>query len=733
LDLITPKKHFLIPSENVRYEKVEPPKGGRSFQRNDHTGHGQYLLKRTSIVKASLIKKEDYESSKYVFLNLKSPQEVTIKSERHKLKKLGFEVLSPYRHNKNVCLARISKSSFEALEERIYKYAFENGNPGKTNIAILEDFEEVPIEDKLVSLRNWKGIESVIIYLYNTLSQNERFAIMNHIESELQQLSEGIESQVFANGATAITCKADFKTVERIVSSFSTIKKVEKNSLFYVKKSLPTSALPAKLKVLPPLSQSVVAIIDSGIESSALPFKNLVTTTLRYLPSSAVDTDPDHGSFVASRCLYGDEIDSCLSSGQLEPHCKVMDVTVFGRDKSGGSVGPDNFSLMNIIGQVVKKYHKEVKVYNLSLGTAKPINDYEYSEVARQVDYLSKTYGVIFVIAAGNIDTQLGVYPNDHFTHGNARINSPAEAILAITVGSIAKYESPNCLAMKDEISPFSRIGPGADGGLKPEIVCHGGNLSKSYKLTARTSSYGINNLGDQIAIDVGTSFSAPIVSQYIVRLVDAFPDATTNLVKALLFHFSRKRSIPNTIIDPHNCYTGFGEPNIFDSLSSAKNTFSYIFEGQLDQQQYQYVGFHIPSVFKTKSGVKLKVKVTIVFDPAVNPINDYEYSMARVATTLFKAKDDGFKEIQVDTEDKYNLPWNPILQFEKEFSRGFSPGYWELRLRLFTRGTISNSYKQGYAVIIEIIDSKNKIDVFSETVREFGSKYEVISKDKAA
>lgn len=107
---------------------------------------------------------------------------------------------------------------------------------------------------------------------------------------------------------------------------------------------------------------------------------------------------------------------------------------------------------------------------------------------------------------------------------------------------------------------------------------------------------------------------------------------------------------------------------------------------------------------------------------------------MARISATLFKAQDTGFKEINVNTDQKYNLPWNPILQFEKEFTRGFSSGYWELRLRLFTRGTLTNRYQQGFAVIIEIIDSNNKVDVYKETLEEFGSRYQVVrSKGKAA
>ena len=683
---------------------------------------------------SSLVKKDDYEWSKYLFLNIKSPQSTIIKSERTKLKALGFEILSLNKFHKNVCLAKISKENFSTLGEKIYRYAHEDNNPGKTNLAILDDIEEVDAEEKLSGLSQLQDNLSVIIYLYNSLSQRERFVILNHLESEFKKLSVATESQVFANGTTAVSCRASYAVLKDIVKSYSTVNKVELNSSFYIKRSLPASKLPAILTVNPPISNSIVAIIDSGIESSAIPFRNLVTTNLRYLPDSAVDMDHDHGTFVASRCIYGDEIDGCLSSSILTPYCKVMDVTVFGTDRLGRSVGPDDFSLMSIIGEVVRKYHKEIKVYNLSLGKPMPIKDYDYSEVAKQIDYLSKTYGIIFIVASGNIDAPLGAYPNEHFSNDASRLGSPAESLLAITVGSIAKYDNLNCLAVKNEISPFSRIGPGADGGLKPEIVTHGGNLDKGYKATARTSSYGINNTGIELAIDVGTSFSAPLVSQYVIRLIDAFPGASTNLIKALLYHFAQKRAIPSTILNPHNFYTGFGEPDIEQSLSSAPNAFSYFFEGAIEQSNYQYVGFHIPKVFKSNNETKLKVKITLVFDPSVNPTNDLEYSMARISATLFKAQGTDFKEITIDSDQKYNHPWNPILQFEKQFTRGFSTGYWELRLRLFTRGSLNNRYIQNYAVVIEIIDVNNKVDVYKEVINEFGKKYERIrSKGRAA
>ncbi|MNL73436.1 hypothetical protein D3C87_1988950 [compost metagenome] len=52
----------------------------------------------------------------------------------------------------------------------------------------------------------------------------------------------------------------------------------------------------------------------------------------------------------------------------------------------------------------------------------------------------------------------------------------------------------------------------------------------------------------------------------------------------------------------------------------------------------------------------------------------------------------------------------------------------------MFTRGTVSERYSQNFAVIIEIIDSNGMVDVYDETVKEFGNKYEIIkAKNKAA
>jgi len=730
------KHHFLIPDTNIRQEKIEPHGGGKTYQRTDFYNHGRQLLESASSLFNTVVQKKDYELTGSLYLNLLSPEDVPIRSERLKLKNLGFEILKLYSEAENKCLARITKTNFSKFQEKVYKYAYDQGNPGKSNFAVLEDIQEINATDRIsegITQENHQELQDVIVYLYNTISPRERFAILNRLEQEIAEYDKEVQSQIFYTGSIAVACQLNLLTITSILESYVTIKDIVPNSVYLLPHSIAIGPLAPETVIAPPLSQSIIAVIDSGVNSSAGVFKDLVSTSLRFLPALAVGIDFSHGSFVASRCSYGDEIEECLTSKVLTPYCRIMDVTVFGVDALGRFIGPDDFHLRNSIEQVVKKYHNQVKVYNLSLGSASPIQNFSFSELARTIDILSKDFDVLFVISSGNIRTLLGNYPNAHFSHADARVGSPAESLLAITVGAIAKYEENDGLALANEISPFSRIGPGADGGLKPELVCHGGNYKKPYNFSHRIATTGLHQNGQNLAVDCGTSFSAPLVSQFVVRLIDAFPTASTNLIKALLYHFAQKRAIPRAIISPGHFYTGFGEPRIDNAIYSAPNTLSYIYEGFLDAQEYLFVAFSIPKSFGSARNSKLKVRVTIVYNPDVDALNDLEYSLARMSATLFKSHIDGFKEIQIDGDSKYSLAWNPIIQFEKEFTRGYLTGDWELRLRLFVRGKLTKQYKQSFATVIEIIDSKGKMDVFDEGKKELSSRYEDLTAKTSA
>jgi hypothetical protein len=264
--------------------------------------------------------------------------------------------------------------------------------------------------------------------------------------------------------------------------------------------------------------------------------------------------------------------------------------------------------------------------------------------------------------------------------------------------------------------------------------LTHGGNLSSGYTQLPRLSTYGISKDGIKLSVDNGTSFSAPIIAQYAQKLFDLYPNSDTNLIKALLFHFSEPIVGFDDVEKDTSHLCGFGEPNIQAALYSSNKSGAYIYEGELEINNYQYVKFHVPGLLSSDNPrSKLKIKITLVYNPIVNQDNDLEYSCARISLSLVKPTNDGERIISLTGEDNYNLPWNPIIRCDKSFTRNYAVGEWFLRMRLYTRNLKISNYKQKYAVVIEIIDDKSTVDVYNEIINEFRGIYKQIELRKIA
>jgi hypothetical protein len=221
---------------------------------------------------------------------------------------------------------------------------------------------------------------------------------------------------------------------------------------------------------------------------------------------------------------------------------------------------------------------------------------------------------------------------------------------------------------------------------------------------------------------------AAPHWSRYhAARLFHAIPGASPNLVKALLLQFTDEvhtLPLPSPVEPAH--ITGFGEPNIRSALNSPVSSAVYIYEGEIQSDTYLYMPFYVPKALAAASGRgRLVVRGTVVFDPPVDPDNRVEYSKARMTFQLRKKLAVGFREVAVGSgEEDSRLAWNPVLKFAKRFSRGFSAGEWELRLRLFTRGGLPADFKQTLAIVLEIQDSTGGINLADHILSEMPGIY---------
>ncbi|MCA6445017.1 MAG: S8 family peptidase [Bacteroidetes bacterium] len=724
------KYHFEIPSKNVRIEKYERTGFSQTVPRINHKEHGEKLKIEVLKLKEVEFKKRDSKYTNDLFLQLETPQKIPIKSQKTKIEQLGFEFLSYSPNNISLATAKIEKSKYLEFEVKLDTYIHTEDAVGKTYFAPIENISSISPESKIDENINFEKSQEVdiLINLYNALSAKEILAISATITDELKKYSQSIRQKYFQNGINSIHCKIQSKHIPKIISEFSTIKEIKLSQFFFVPQSTPVQSIPSDVKVNPPVSSSIICIVDSGVNNTNGIMNGIVNSKFIYLPSSAIAPCYDHGTFVASRCVFGDEIEQGVVGKELTPYCSIADLTVFGLDVTGKLIGPSDFDLKIAIEEIVTANHSTIKVYNLSLGAPIPVKDFEFSDISKLLDFLSKKYKVLFVISAGNINSLLGSFPADHFASPLSRIGPPAESLLGLTVGSIAKHTNTSALSQLNFVSAFSRKGPGVDLGIKPEVVAHGGNVLKPYDFSTRIAAHGISKDGKSLCCNVGTSHSAPLISQYAQRLFDIYPKANPNLVKALLCHFSDTRYIHEEISDNPEYYVGFGEPLISHAIESHNNNAAFIFEGQLDQDNYQFISFHIPSSLASANPqTSLRIKITITYDPPVNPDNDLEYSESRITASLFKPTHDGKATINISSDDKYLVPWNPILQFEKSFKRSYLHGEWELRLRLYTRGKTIATYMQDFAVVIEIIDENNKTNVYNDILNEFKEIYKRI------
>jgi subtilisin family serine protease len=416
---------------------------------------------------------------------------------------------------------------------------------------------------------------------------------------------------------------------------------------------------------------------------------------------------------------FGDEIETNLATGVLVPQSPLIDVAVFGLDAAGAILGPDEDDLIDVMTKIVHEFRGQTKIFNLSLGLNSPVQDGNFTEFAKNLDYLARENDVLFIVAAGNIDSPAAPHP-DHFLHQTARIQPPAESLLSLSVGALARHATAGALAASGEVAPFSCRGPGADMGQKPELIAHGGNVLASWGTTPRIATYGLAASGSELAYDVGTSFAAPLVAQVAARLAVEYPTASCNLLKALLCHFAQPASCPAVVgVEPRHL-TGLGNPQLECALNEGPHSVAYLHEGDLQINSYLHIPFYIPATLAEDAGRLLTVRVTLVYNPPVDPDNSDEYSKARISCSLHKRLDVGFRQVTVTASDgAVSRPWSPLVHFEKPFHRQYSTGDWELRVRLMTRGGLPADFRQHFAVVIEVIDASGSTDVRRDILAE--------------
>lgn len=472
-----------------------------------------------------------------------------------------------------------------------------------------------------------------------------------------------------------------------------------------------------------------IGIIDGGISDSNPYLKQYVVAREEYVPRDY--QNHDHATFIASTIQYGNALNNIPSSTAYR--FKFVDIVAI--PNSVPEVGlTDTISeddLMVIIQDVMEKYSKTTRIWNMSLGIVNNRCVGDMTDLGIFLDYIQDKYHVQIFVSSGNITNHpFRCWPPQDVIGERDRIISPAESVRAITVGSVALSESNDSMVKRNEPSPFSCRGPGANYIVKPDIVDYGGNISKLYDKKG-LGILGLNTSG-AIVEGIGTSYSTPRSLQKFASIYEEMIDPDLLLTKAMLIHSARMNS--RALIDDNPDYIkyyGFGLPSSDTTsiLQCSEDRVTIIFKQKISQGTHlEMSNFPYPDSLIQNNKYFGEICMTLVYLPPLDPNYGREYCRTNIDASFGTyTSSDGrvlySSKVPLETEwdqkfeserVQHGFKWSPIKSYYRNLTRGINiADGWKLRIDLTPRFGISE-HTQEFVLILTIIDP-NGHDIYSE------------------
>ncbi|MDM8005904.1 MAG: S8 family peptidase [Phycisphaerae bacterium] len=620
--------------------------------------------------------------------------------------------------SRNVAHLSTTLSSAQLMLDELQRYNAPN-TVGKSKFAILEELGSIPTSEK-ISLRAESLLQdpdadaTVLVQLFADLSSIEARAVAQTMTRWLAANAGTVEDTAEMDSGVCLRVRARSRVIREVASSFLCVQSVDPIAYAVEESSAPSVGISNTIQVLPNTSNARVAIFDSGVVRGS-----------RFLDGSLLDHEEpfgrpyntDHGTFVASRIIYGDTLRSQIASGTLTPTVKVLSVCTSTVDDIGNQIQPSTEQLAKLVRKTVERWHQQIKVYNFSQSLfpknpgAESGIDNVVSVLAAEFDALSRKYGVMFVTTTGNYPRRGAPPPSvgypAHFAIPSVQMVPPAEAVLSMTVGSVAILANDGSLAPSKAPSPFTRKGPGFAGFQKPDLVAHGGNYGQYWQETPDLSPAGIGNHGDFIAHGVGTSFATPLVSRLAAQVFAALPSATPALVRALLIHLSEAWPcvIPISGVSAEHLL-GYGHADGERLLTSVPQSQAFVHFGTLPHREIRRVPFFVPAALASRRGrARVRVRATIVWTPETSRALKAGYCKSNVRCKLVKVDADG-NLAEVAGDGVPSPRYASICRLEKTFSSHIAPGAWELIVEHESRWTLKDD-QMPIAIVITVEDPR--------------------------
>lgn len=423
----------------------------------------------------------------------------------------------------------------------------------------------------------------------------------------------------------------------------------------------------------------------------------------------------------------------------------------------------------NQMREIVEYFHSNYncRIFNLSQGDLKQVyQGGKPNAWSCVLDDLQHEYDIMFVVSSGNgeptgvdVATIQENYPTYLFKGNDQRVIEPANSVTSVVVGSIAtsntpltyqeQYINPVAITDKNQLSSTTRVGYGNNKSLKPDFIAYGGDGFISNAGSARINynqpnrglsilGFGNSITGNLFSYGIGSSFSAPYVSNLAAKLLNNYPKSSMNLVRALLALSANvpdkictnlkefcenievgevdirfQRNIQGTMCIDNNkllAYTaGYGFPDVNKLLSSRDNRVVVFSDVKEEEDALSGDSIHIYKLpifesYRRTSGKKI-IEISVAFNPEVRKTR-LDYVGNLVGFDLVRGKSFG------DVYDVYKTQKGRPDEEKRELFKGkFRPKSTVYSKELREKGTLqkyrfefsnsSDDYGDDYYVVV--------------------------------
>ena len=440
-----------------------------------------------------------------------------------------------------------------------------------------------------------------------------------------------------------------------------------------------------------PKNEPTIGVIDTLFDENVY-FSEWVEYTNMLpddIPTST--SDKEHGTAVSSIIVDGPTFNPHLEDG-----CGNFKVKHFGV-ASGTSF--NSFTILRNISEIVAN-NRNIKVWNLSLGSRLDINPNFISPEAAILDKIQFENDVIFVIAGTNLSS------GETITRS---IGAPADSINSVIVNSVDMNKQP---------SSYTRKGPVLSFFIKPDISYYGGDVDEPTKVCTPNGE----------AFVKGTSFAAPWISRKLSYLINVL-GLSRDIAKGLLINSATGWDKQQH--DPSLVGHGVVPKQIKDIINCADDEIQFIIEGI--SEKYDTYNYNIP-VPVVKEKHPFIAKATLCYFPACARNQGVDYTNTELDIKFGRLDGEKIKSINnnYQTEGFGSHTWEEdarkvfrkwdnvkhireVLTGRNRELKAYDTPLWGLSLK--TKERLEEKFGEGlkFGIIITLkeINGVNRIDEF--------------------